>query len=194
MSGRRQQILEAFRKRLHHYGYDKTTMAEIAEDVGISVGSLYLEFRSKEDILAALMEETALAFEAEFGRIAGSRAPAAQKLRKVLQARIELSDRCCREGTHSGEVLLAGLDRCVKMRSAKEARYLELVERILTEGVQAGELEVSDPKACAGLLRDAISVYLPPQSLERSSEQVSRDARQLIDLLVRGLAPQLQGA
>jgi Tetracyclin repressor-like, C-terminal domain len=140
------------------------------------------------------MEETALAFEAEFGRIARSRAPAAQKLRKVLQTRIELSDRCCREAAHSGEVLLASHDRCAKMRSAKEARYLELVEEILAQGAQAGELDVPDPKACAALLRGAISSYLPPQSLERSSEDVLRDAESLIELLVRGLAPQMQGA
>jgi AcrR family transcriptional regulator len=193
MAGRREQILGAFRKRLHHYGYDKTTMAEIADDVGISVGSLYLEFRSKEDILAAVMEETAHGFETEFGRIAGSPEPAPVKLKRVLQARVELSDRCCREGAHSGEVLLAAPDRCTKMRNAKEARYLELLERILADGARAGELDVADPKVCAALLRDAISAYLPPQSLERDSEEVLRDAGRLIDLLVKGLIPQFQG-
>jgi AcrR family transcriptional regulator len=169
-------------------------MAEIAGDVGISVGALYLEFRSKEDILAALTEETSQGFEAEFQRIADSTAPAARKLRELLLARVELSDRCCREGAHSGEVLLAGLDRCAKMRTAKEERYLQLVERILAEGVETGELEVVDPKACARLLQDAISVYMPPRSQERRSEQVVENAKRLIDLLVRGLAPQLQGA
>lgn len=192
MSDRRQQILEAFRKRLHHYGYDKTTMSEIATDVGISVGALYLEFRSKEDILAALTEETAREFEAVFRGIAASQLPAPQRLRDLLRARVELWNRCCREAAHSGEVLLARSDRCTAMRSAKEARYLGLLERILADGAQSGELVVSDVQDCARLLRDAISVYLPPRSLERESGEVRADARRLIDLLVRGLTQELQ--
>lgn len=167
-------------------------MAEIAADVGLSVGSLYLEFRSKEDILAALTEETAGGFEREFRRILESDLPASRKLREVLRARVQLSDRCCREGAHAGEVLLAGLDRCARTRSAKEERYLEIMERILREGVQTGDLDVADPAICARVLRDAISIYLPPYSLRRESGGVIVDADRLIDLLIRGLQPQLQ--
>ena len=194
MTNRRAQILDAFRKRLRHYGYDKTTMAEIAADAGISVGTLYLEFGGKEDILAALAEETAREFEEVFRSIIQSDRSAPQKLKAVLEARVALSDRYCREGAHSGEVLLSHADRCARMKSAKEAKYLALLERILTVGVEAGELEVADPPTTARILRDAISAYLPPQSLPKPSEEVLARASELIDLLIRGLQPQLQRA
>lgn len=187
---RRQQILEAFRKRLHHYGYDKTTMAEIASDVGISVGTLYLEFDSKEDILAAVMEETTRDFEETFRGILSSQASAAEKLRDVLLARVALSDRCCREGAHAGEVLLAGAEKCRRMSSEKEDRYLGLVARLLEDGIAAGEFEVCDVAGTSGVLRDAITAYLPPRSMTWPSEEVVARAGTLVDVLIRGLAPQ----
>lgn len=188
---RRRQILKAFKKRLDHYGYDKTTMAEIAGDVGISVGTLYLEFGSKEDILGALMDETAREFEAAFRAIADSDRPSPQKLKEVLQTRVELSDRCCRAGAHSVEVLLAGAEKCREMKCAREERFVELLERLVAEGVERGELETADPLRSARLLRDAISPYLPPESLAHPSEEILARARELGELVVRGLQTHL---
>ena len=46
-------ILEAAEKRFSEYGYNKTTMAEIAEDAGMSAANLYRYYKNKEDIAAA---------------------------------------------------------------------------------------------------------------------------------------------
>jgi AcrR family transcriptional regulator len=50
---RQQRILTAASALIVRYGYDKTTVAEIAETAGISKGAIYLHFESKE----ALFEE-----------------------------------------------------------------------------------------------------------------------------------------
>jgi AcrR family transcriptional regulator len=194
VNGRRQQILQAFKKRLDHYGYDKTTMAEIAADVGISVGTLYLEFDSKEAILAALLEETAREFENTFLSIARAALPAPQRLREILLAYVRLADRCCRAGTHSGDVLLSGARKCQRKKAEEEARYLALLERLLREGVRAGEVETADAACTAQVMRDALTAYLPPHSMGESSEQIFRRAEELVELLVRGLQPQPQRA
>src|SRR5690606_40888752 len=41
-------------------GYERTTVRDIAREVGIQSGSIFHHFRSKEDILYAVMEETIL--------------------------------------------------------------------------------------------------------------------------------------
>lgn len=46
----RKQILDAAWKRFGHYGYNKTTMAEIAQDCGMSAANLYRYFKDKSDI------------------------------------------------------------------------------------------------------------------------------------------------
>ena len=49
----RRQILEAAEARFRIYGCRKTTMAEIAEDAGMSAANLYRYFEDKQDIAAA---------------------------------------------------------------------------------------------------------------------------------------------
>jgi len=44
------RIVESAQKRFAHYGLEKTTMNEIAEDLGISKASLYYYFKDKEAI------------------------------------------------------------------------------------------------------------------------------------------------
>src|SRR5512139_3461660 len=51
---RRGGILEAAEKLFRHYGPHKTTIGDIAREAGIGVGSIYLEFCSKDDIVAEL--------------------------------------------------------------------------------------------------------------------------------------------
>lgn len=52
---REQRILNAAAELIAHYGYDKTTMDEIARAAGISKGAVYLHFKSKEHLLASLL-------------------------------------------------------------------------------------------------------------------------------------------
>jgi len=52
---REQRILDAAARLITHYGYDKTTVDEIAREAGISKGAIYLHFKSKEDLFEALL-------------------------------------------------------------------------------------------------------------------------------------------
>jgi TetR/AcrR family transcriptional regulator len=49
-------IMEAAQKRFAHYGLAKTTMTEIAEDIGMSKASLYYYFPDKEAIFKAVIK------------------------------------------------------------------------------------------------------------------------------------------
>lgn len=52
---RSQRILEAASRLISHYGFDKTTMDDIAREAGVSKGALYLEWPSKDKLLDALL-------------------------------------------------------------------------------------------------------------------------------------------
>jgi AcrR family transcriptional regulator len=51
----RKRILEAAKSLFIHYGYDKTTMNEIASKAQISKSTLYLRWKKKEDLFDALV-------------------------------------------------------------------------------------------------------------------------------------------
>jgi len=52
---RQQRILDAAAKLIAHYGYDKTTVSDIAEEAGISKGAVYLHYKGKEELFDALI-------------------------------------------------------------------------------------------------------------------------------------------
>lgn len=52
---RKQRILEAAADLFVHYGYDKTTVSDIAREAGISKGAVYLHFAGKDALLEALI-------------------------------------------------------------------------------------------------------------------------------------------
>lgn len=54
-SQRETRILDAAASLIAHYGYDKTTVEEIARSASVSKGAVYLHFRSKEQLFEALL-------------------------------------------------------------------------------------------------------------------------------------------
>lgn len=59
---REQRILEAAGRLSLRYGFDKTTVDDIAREAGISKGAIYLHYASKDDLLEALIWHEAWVF------------------------------------------------------------------------------------------------------------------------------------
>lgn len=57
---RRADILAAAKRLFEEKGFEKTTIDEIAKYIGIGKGTVYLDFKNKQDILAALIEQQIL--------------------------------------------------------------------------------------------------------------------------------------
>jgi TetR/AcrR family acrAB operon transcriptional repressor len=52
---REKRILDAAADLFVHYGFDKTTVSDIARQAGVSKGAIYLHFESKDSLLEALL-------------------------------------------------------------------------------------------------------------------------------------------
>lgn len=57
---RRQAILDAAARRFAEFGFETTTVRQIADDVNMLSGSLYHHFATKEEILDGIVREAAL--------------------------------------------------------------------------------------------------------------------------------------
>ncbi|KAA3643482.1 MAG: TetR family transcriptional regulator [Chloroflexi bacterium] len=52
---RQERILAAAAELFVHYGYDKTTVDDIAREAGVSKGAIYLHFKSKDELFETLL-------------------------------------------------------------------------------------------------------------------------------------------
>lgn len=57
MAAVRQQILDAARTVFDRKGVADAVISDVAQEAGLSVGSIYVHFRSKEDVLKKLIEQ-----------------------------------------------------------------------------------------------------------------------------------------
>lgn len=67
---RESRILDAANELITHYGYDKTTVDDIARQAGVSKGAVYLHFKSKEALFETLLlRESERVMDDMFARI-----------------------------------------------------------------------------------------------------------------------------
>jgi AcrR family transcriptional regulator len=82
------QILEAARKRFAHFGLAKTTMTEIASDIGMSKASLYYYFPDKEHLFSAVVEREMNTFIERMEALLETAGPATDKVQQYVKDKL----------------------------------------------------------------------------------------------------------
>src|SRR5215468_4498984 len=90
---KRRAILTAARELFASQGYEETTIAEIARAAGVAVGTVYLYFQSKHDVLV----DVCLALKAEVAQVIQSPEILALPPQQVPRAVIEATFRTSRK-------------------------------------------------------------------------------------------------
>src|SRR6185295_16334525 len=87
---RRALILAAADRLLRHYGAQKTTVSDVAREAGVGVGSVYLEFPSKEAIVEELSRSRHReVLDAMRAAASAGRRPSSERFTRALDARLE---------------------------------------------------------------------------------------------------------
>jgi AcrR family transcriptional regulator len=65
LDARRRQIIDAARARFATHGFARTSMTDLVEASGLSVGAIYRYFKGKDEIVAAICEQASQALPTE---------------------------------------------------------------------------------------------------------------------------------
>ena len=186
----RSDILDAAEKRLRTYGYGKTTMAEIATDVGMSAANLYRYFDNKLDIGAALAQRCfseRLAILQEVVERPGL--SATRKLEEFVIANLRYTHTQFSEAPKVNELVdIIIAERC-EIIQAKIETDLRLIDSILHEGVQNGEFAIDNREAAAlAVMHATVKFSVPLFMTMYPLDEFERHARSLVALLLKGLS------
>jgi TetR/AcrR family fatty acid metabolism transcriptional regulator len=188
---KRERILRAAVKVFAKSGFYATRVSEVAKAAGVADGTIYLYFRSKDELLLSLFDdrvEKLLAYmRQELPKLTG----APIKLRRIIELQLGLL-----EGERDlAEVLTVILRQSSKLlkeyATPKFVAYLESIAAIVSEGQAAGDFRrdlspILVARATWGSL-DGIALTWALGRAERGA--LLRAASQLADLILRGLAP-----
>ncbi len=186
MEGRRDQILAAAERLLNHYGAAKTTVADIAREAGVGVGTVYLEFPSKDAILSSLAESRHGEVLGRMREAARRPVPFCERLRAVINARVDAFLRLSEAGAHASEVAHCGCPGIREAYRGFQAEERALLVSLIKEAVETGEFAASDPERAASALLRAYAGFSPPRLFEAPGTARS-ELGDLHDLVLAGL-------
>jgi AcrR family transcriptional regulator len=184
-----QQILEAAFKRFGHYGYNKTTMAEIAEDTGMSAANLYRYFENKQEIAVACANRC-ICQHIDLLR-AAVREPklsaTAQLENYVMTMLIDCHETFSNE-TKINEVVTFITNERSDLVYQKIDAQQALIAEILAHGNQTGEFDVNDVIATARAVHSTLVVFGVPLFMSLYPlDEFRNKARDVVKLLLYGL-------
>lgn len=185
----RQQILDAAFQRIMHYGYAKTTMAEIARDCCMSAGNIYRFFASKIDIAEAMARKLNTEINQENAALARGPGTAPEKLRRFHQTAMRKTYEKLDQDAkvlEIAEVLSNERPTFANEELAQERVYLV---QILEQGVAEGHFaKMENPNYTAEMLQTATMKFRYPQLFSRLTlPQLERELVGVMDLLLAGL-------
>lgn len=158
----RAQILEAARMQVRRFGEAKTNVVDIARALGTSHTTIYRHFRLKSDIFDALVIEAMRDEEEMASRFVETDGPVVERLEgMVLALHARKRDRFATDPE-----VYSLYRRIVEERpeiiAAYAAAMTALIARILKDGIRRGEVRIDDVEAAAGVVRDAVTVFIHP--------------------------------
>ncbi|MBY0402636.1 MAG: TetR/AcrR family transcriptional regulator [Cyanobacteria bacterium] len=182
-------ILEAARCRFHRYGIQKTSMKDIAQDVGLAVGTLYLYFRNKDEILKASTDNFKAFHQAEAYEIVTSSLSPAEKLKSYLLKRFHMAKRTREGGDHATEIASAVL-RLFPQRLVEESQLMgETVQQILTEGMATEGWKVENLDQDTEVFLYSIAYFFPVAGKEPFSPVTEKDLVNVIQWFIKTWSP-----
>jgi len=187
----RDLILDAADVLLAKYGYKNMNMEDLANQVGIGKGTIYLHFRSKEEVTLSHIDRIVDRLLQQLRDIASSKESADQRLRKMLLARVLTRLQAVQHYTQSLNDLLAALRPELLVHREKHFdQEAEVFGSVLEEGRKSGIFEFHDVHTTACALLDATNSQLPYSLSARElgkRSQVEKKVEEIAELLLNGL-------
>lgn len=185
----RQQILEAAEARFRQYGFNKTTMAEIATDCNMSAANLYRFFENKIDI-GANLACNCLDTKADLLQsiVAETQESAANRLKKFIFAILEHTYKQWSETPRMNEMVEAMCGARMDIVDQHMYKKKALLVTLIKAGNQAGEFDVVDPEVSADAILTACTLFDIPLLMPLFSyEALERKADAVAELVLKGL-------
>lgn len=185
---RREEILAAARRVFAGRGFRGTTIADIAEEAKIALGTIYLYFRSKADVFAALNEQ----FNALIV-VALTDAPPAVSLEETVRRRVDNVFETCAENRDLVRLVVLNTDpdsaAAQRMREADAARNGPMVEAI-RQAMAAGSIRDGDPCIITTLTNGLVSIAVYQAFVLSDGRDADKLRAACGDMIVAYLTPQ----
>jgi TetR/AcrR family transcriptional regulator, fatty acid metabolism regulator protein len=186
---KREAILKAATEVFARRGYFQSQVADVARAAGVAAGTVYLYFRSKDDLLVSIFERTMKETLAEGEAALAAVADPRERLRRIARLHLERMGRD-RDLAVVFQVELRQSTKFMERFSSTYLRdYLGTIRDTIAEGQASGVFRRGfNPTIAAKALFGALDEMATNWILTRRKYSLAAQADEVIDLFLNGVA------
>jgi AcrR family transcriptional regulator len=183
------RILAAAQDLFSRYGLRKTSIEEIAKSAGLGKGTVYLYFRSKEEIFDAVVQNFSETLREKLRTEIDHVHSHTRKLEQYIITRLTFMNELVRTNGLTAEVMneTSCTPAMLRVRNKFGAQHIALLKQIIDDGVAAGEFETTDSEVSAMAIFVAMDGLEKPWSFPGRDLALEDKAKALIELYLVGL-------
>jgi TetR/AcrR family transcriptional regulator, fatty acid metabolism regulator protein len=185
---KRDAILKAATRVFARNGFFQSQVADVARAAGVAAGTVYLYFRSKDDLLVSLFERTMReAIAAGRAALDGVTDPN-ERLTRIARLHLERLGRD-RDLAVVFQVELRQSTKFMERFSSTYLRdYMGLIRETIAEGQASGQFRIGiSPTIAAKVFFGALDEMATNWILSRRRYSLAAEADAIVDLFVRGV-------
>ena len=184
-----QQIIEAAVRVFARRGYYNSRVSDIAREAGIAAGTIYLYFKTKDDILVTLFRDKMAEFVGTLRKAIAGEPDAASKIRRLVSLHFSMLE----ENPDLAEVVQVELRQGQKFfrgaSSQEIGAYFALIGSVLEEGVAQGRFRSDLPvKVATKMLFGAMDQVATSWVLGKRGYQLVDTADAVAEIFLQGVA------
>ena len=186
----REQIVEAAREHFSHYGYEKTTVSDLAKSIGFSKAYIYKFFDSKQAIGEAICSKTLSAIVAAVEEAVAGAPTATEKFRRMFKTLTATSVSLFFNDRKLYDIAASSAAEGWPSARAYAQRIRQILMDVVREGRESGEFERKTPlDETVHAIYLVMLPFVNPLLLQHNLDLVEDAPVQLSNLVLRSLAP-----
>jgi len=186
----RTQIVDAATEFFTHYGYQKTTVSDLAKAIGFSKAYIYKFFDSKQAIGEVICGNRLKMMTEAVDQAVSGVPSAAERFRRMFKVVVETGTALFFENRKLYDIAATAASEGWPACRAYDAHAIERITQILRDGRELGEFERKTPlDEAANAIYLVMRPYLNPLLLQYNLDGAETAAAQLSSLVLRSLTP-----
>ncbi len=183
----RSKIIQVAKELFVENSFIKTTMENIAKRAELSRRTLYMHFKSKEEILHYVVDDEVNEIIARLERINRSTLPADRRLRLYILTRFNIIDELITKNRYIKYDFIYNQLSVEKNRKPIDKAELLLLTEIITMGKNTGVFACSDVMDFANTIQRMLKTLEQPFILRNNRSRTYKILCEYVDMLFNGI-------
>lgn len=186
----RDQIVEAAAEYFGRYGYVKTTVSDLAKEIGFSKAYIYKFFATKQAIGEVICSNTLNAILNAIHEGMVDAPTASERFRRMFKAAVEASAQLFFEDRKLYDIAASAASEKWQSCIIYQDEIKKIILEIIREGRETGEFERKTPiDETVNAIYFVMQPYSNPLLLQHNLDLIEQAPMILSNLILRSLAP-----